>query len=70
MRSKNWLWIFLRGTDDEGIAIDGPAGAGKSTVAKAVARELGYNYLDTGAMYRAAAYYMIDNGIEPGTRTK
>jgi cytidylate kinase len=37
------------------IAIDGPAGAGKSTVARAVARELGFTYLDTGAMYRAAA---------------
>ena len=35
------------------IAIDGPAGAGKSTVARAVARELGFTYLDTGAMYRA-----------------
>ncbi len=47
------------------IAIDGPAGAGKSTVAKAVAKKLGYNYLDTGAMYRAAAYYMINKGINP-----
>ena len=37
------------------IAIDGPAGAGKSTVARAVARELGFTYLDTGAMYRAVA---------------
>ena len=36
------------------IAIDGPAGAGKSTVARAVARALGYRYLDTGAMYRAS----------------
>lgn len=40
------------------IAIDGPAGAGKSTVAKAVARELGANYLDTGAMYRTMGLYM------------
>ncbi len=47
------------------IAIDGPAGAGKSTVAKAVAKKLGYNYLDTGAMYRAAAFYMIEQGIDP-----
>ena len=37
------------------IAIDGPAGAGKSTVARALARELGYTYLDSGAMYRSAA---------------
>ena len=45
------------------IAIDGPAGAGKSTVAKAVAKELGIIYLDTGAMYRATAYTAIKNGI-------
>ena len=38
------------------IAIDGPSGAGKSTVAKAVARELGFSCLDTGAMYRAVAW--------------
>lgn len=46
------------------IAIDGPAGAGKSTVAKEVSKRLGYNYLDTGAMYRAAAYYMLEKGID------
>ena len=47
------------------IAIDGPAGAGKSTVARAVAEKLHINYLDTGAMYRAAAYAMLEKGIEP-----
>jgi len=52
------------------IAIDGPAGAGKSTVAKAIAERLGYNYLDTGAMYRAAAYYMLENGIQPSDAEK
>lgn len=46
------------------IAIDGPAGAGKSTVAKAVAKELDIIYLDTGAMYRATAYTAIKNGID------
>ena len=46
------------------IAIDGPAGAGKSTVAKAVAKELNIVYLDTGAMYRATAYTAIKNGID------
>lgn len=46
------------------IAIDGPAGAGKSTVAKAVAKELGIIYLDTGAMYRAIAYTALKNGID------
>lgn len=45
------------------IAIDGPAGAGKSTIAKKVAKELGYIYVDTGAMYRAMALYCIRNGI-------
>ncbi len=46
------------------VAIDGPAGAGKSTVAKAVARELGLIYLDTGAMYRATAYTALKAGID------
>lgn len=46
------------------IAIDGPAGAGKSTIAKRLAAELGYVYVDTGAMYRAMAYYFLQNGIE------
>jgi len=41
------------------VAIDGPAGAGKSTTAKAVARSLGFTYLDTGAMYRAVALAAI-----------
>ena len=46
------------------IAIDGPAGAGKSTIAKAIAEKVGYIYVDTGAMYRAMALYFIRNGIE------
>lgn len=46
------------------IAIDGPAGAGKSTVAKKIARELQFIYVDTGAMYRAIAYFFLKNGIE------
>lgn len=46
------------------IAIDGPAGAGKSSIAKLAARELGFIYIDTGAMYRASALYAIENGIE------
>lgn len=47
------------------IAIDGPAGAGKSTVAKIVAERLGFIYIDTGAMYRAVALDMIRNNIDP-----
>lgn len=45
------------------IAIDGPAGAGKSSVAKAAAKELGFIYVDTGAMYRTVALYMLRHGI-------
>ncbi len=45
------------------VAIDGPAGAGKSTVARAVARRLGYTYIDTGAMYRAVALWALRAGI-------
>ncbi|MDD2221485.1 MAG: (d)CMP kinase, partial [Clostridia bacterium] len=45
------------------IAIDGPAGAGKSTVAKLIAKELGYLYIDTGAMYRAVALLGLRQGI-------
>lgn len=47
------------------IAIDGPAGAGKSTVGRAVARELGLDYLDTGAMYRAVTFAVIREGVDP-----
>ena len=47
------------------IAIDGPAAAGKSTVAKIIARRLTYIYIDTGAMYRALTYKALKNGIDP-----
>lgn len=47
------------------IAIDGPGGSGKSSVAKAIARELGIIYVDTGALYRNIGLYMLDNGIDP-----
>jgi len=47
------------------IAIDGPAGAGKSTIARKVAKELSFIYVDTGAMYRAIAWYLIKNDISP-----
>lgn len=45
------------------VAIDGPAGAGKSTIAKAAAKELGFIYLDTGALYRAVAYNAVKTGV-------
>lgn len=47
------------------IAIDGPAGAGKSTIARQLARELGYHYVDTGAMFRTAAYFFDLWGVSP-----
>ena len=46
------------------LAIDGPAGAGKSTIAKAVSRELGWIYVDTGAMFRAVALFLLREGVE------
>jgi len=46
------------------IAIDGPAGAGKSTIAKLVSKKLGFIYVDTGAMYRAIALYFLNNNID------
>lgn len=48
------------------IAIDGPAGAGKSTIARILSRKLGYIYIDTGAMYRAVALYFLENGVNDG----
>ena len=47
------------------IAIDGPASSGKSTVAKIIAKDFGYTYLDTGAMYRAATYIALNNQVSP-----
>jgi len=54
----------------ENIAIDGPAGAGKSTIAKRIARRLGFIYVDTGAMYRAMALYLLEQGIDPTDHQK
>jgi len=48
------------------VAIDGPAGAGKSTIAKGLAARLGFTYIDTGAMYRAVALWAVRQGIDPG----
>src|SRR5215471_7169152 len=50
------------------IAIDGPAGAGKSTIAKGLAARLGFIYIDTGAMYRAVALWALRQGVDPGDR--
>ena len=47
------------------IAIDGPAASGKSTVAKLIAKELGFTFINTGAMYRAVTWYVLQQGIDP-----
>lgn len=47
------------------VAVDGPAGAGKSSISKVVAKKLGYLYIDTGAMYRAVTWAVLQNGLEP-----
>ena len=52
------------------IAIDGPAGAGKSTIAKKLAAKLGFVYVDTGAMYRAMAYHFLQKNIKPEEEEK
>lgn len=52
------------------VAIDGPAGAGKSTIAKLVAKEKGYVYVDTGAMYRGLAIHFLENGINAEEKEK
>lgn len=52
------------------IAIDGPAGAGKSTIAKKIAKELRFIYVDTGAMYRAMALFLLRNGVRPDEKDK
>ncbi len=52
------------------IAIDGPAGAGKSSIAKALSKRLGYIYIDTGAMYRAVALFFLDNDVKDGTDSR
>ena len=51
------------------IAIDGPAASGKSTVAKLIADRLGYTFINTGAMYRAVTWYMLEQGINPADTT-
>ncbi len=52
------------------VAIDGPAGAGKSTIARRIAERLGFTYIDTGAMYRAVALWALRQGIDPGDRLR
>ncbi len=55
----------LMNTHTIAVAIDGPAGAGKSSISKVVAKKLGYLYIDTGAMYRSVTWAVLHDGIEP-----
>ena len=52
------------------VAIDGPSGAGKSTIARILAKELRFLYVDTGALYRAVGYFMLQAGAKPGDETQ
>jgi cytidylate kinase len=61
--SSQYKLSFL---DGKIIAIDGPAGSGKSTTARLLASRLGFTYLDTGAMYRAVTWFALENRISPG----
>ena len=67
---KNWVERiakpYLRDVSSINIAIDGHSACGKSTVAKRLAEQLGYIYIDSGAMYRAVALYALDNGLAEG----
>ena len=66
----NQIKIKLPRLEGKIIAIDGPAGAGKSTTAQILADRLGFMYLDTGAMYRALTWLALENGISPGDGKK
>ena len=60
-------WTLMEAGDDETtvvVAVDGPAGSGKSSVSKAASRALGYAYLDTGAAYRALTWVALENGVD------
>lgn len=73
-KQKDMKHIYLKGAKvlrpdivgkkSKAVAIDGPAGSGKSTVAKLISKELGYIYVDTGAMYRTVGLYCIENGVD------
>ena len=60
------FWVGISSLSGLVIAIDGPSGSGKSSASRGVARALGLRYLDTGAMYRALTWWLLDRGVDPG----
>ena len=63
LRRKTFQAFFLRRRENMQVAIDGPASSGKSTISKFIAKETGFLYLDTGAMYRATTLAFLRNNI-------
>jgi CMP/dCMP kinase len=58
--------MSARGSAHRVVAIDGPAASGKSSVARALAKQIGFDYVNSGAMYRAVTWHVLNNGISPG----
>jgi CMP/dCMP kinase len=58
--------MSARGSAHRVVAIDGPAASGKSSVARALAKKIGFDYLNSGAIYRAVTWHVLENGISPG----
>src|SRR3982074_2989909 len=58
--------MSARGSAHRVVAIDGPAASGKSSVARALARQIGFHYVNSGAMYRAVTWHVLENNVEPG----
>jgi cytidylate kinase len=61
--------MSARGSAYRVVAIDGPAASGKSSVARALAKQIGFDYVNSGAMYRAVTWHVLNNGISPGDAT-
>src|SRR3954454_9927575 len=58
--------MSVRGSAHRVVAIDGPAASGKSSVARALAKQIAFDYVNSGAMYRAVTWHVLNNGISPG----
>src|ERR1041384_5151501 len=58
--------MSARGSAPRVVAIDGPAASGKSSVARSLAKQIGFDYVNSGAMYRAVTWHVLNNGVSPG----